>query len=446
MTALASTARQRHFFTFSFALALTIATGEISQSLAQNGPMPNQWAQHNQAAFAASGNTLIPTYSPHGMPVLASAEQLQSQMAAGQAAMVGDLDRSYEFGPDQNAIDGGTYAMNCWVTAQRYDDHVFDFRAEALYMTRDTSYDTDLLLTTDGAGLGAMPALSTGDAPLDTDELGVRLTAAVEFAHSFDVEFIYIGCLNWQNSAQATSGTDSLFSVFSRFGIDPGPGVGNGFVATDQASLHGFEYETNLDSFELNIARFRWVAVNSSFAGSWIFGIRYIRVNEHLYHFTRADAHLDTITGLPRGPGSLDYFINVENNMIGFQTGGELSVSPLPGMIVGAEVKAGIYGNRVKNNTNIIVTPNLPSVINEQTIDETAAFAGEANVSVVYRLFHEVYLRAGYQALFVTDLGLGPDNFNTAVPFTGGAPRATFVDATGQTLWHGANAGIEWQF
>lgn len=443
MAALASMVPQRQVLTLAVVLALSLTFGGVSQSFGQigAGPTQHQWAEHYQGVFAAAGNSVIPTYSPHGMPVSATAAELQAQTAAGQTAMAGILDGSSE---SQTGLFADRSEMDQWVTIQRYNEHAFDFRAESVSMRRDSD-DTNLLLTTDGVGT-ATPVLSTGDAPLNADEAGTRLTAAVYFANKFDLEFVYMGGLHWENSAQATSSTDSLFSVFSAFGTDPVPGIGQGFVATDQAALHGFEHESTLDSFELNFAQFRWGSFDGPVAGTWMFGIRYLRVNENIFHFTRANEHTDPVTGLLRGPGSLDYFSAIENNLIGFQVGGELSASPVPGMIVGAELKVGIYGNRVKNSTNIIVTPGVPSIINEQTVDETAAYAGELNISVAYRLFREVYARAGYQAIVVTNLGLGPNNFNTAAPFSAGTPRATFVDTSGQSLWQGVNLGVEWQF
>lgn len=328
-----------------------------------------------------------------------------------------------------------------WITAQRYDDHWVQVYAEALFFDREDNAG-NIPITSDG--IQGPILMSTDDVILQGEEGGTRLSAAFDmFANSFDLELSYFGHFQWSNSAQVTSNTNSLYSIFSDFGQNP-PQVG--FESTDQATLQRLNYDSELDNFEIN-TRFRWSHSTKPITGAWILGVRYLRVDERLDFFSFAEDHIDPFTGNPRG-GELNYALDVDNDLVGFQVGGEFMVAIWPGLLVGADFEGGIYGNNIKNIANIredTVTSGPAQVVERQMAQE-AAFVGEANVRAIYRIYHNLYARVGYQAVFVDGLALAVENFNTAPPFFGGEPRQLFDRTDGNLFLHGAHVGVECQW
>jgi hypothetical protein len=390
----------------------------LPYSPAASAEMQAQWAEATQRALNPQTGPIslqnLPAVSPHGLPYQPGGEAdiyLQEQFGGG---------------------DGGV--VDRWVTAQRYDDHFFDFHAEAMFYQREDSIGGDLLVTQFVRG---NPVLTTNSAPLEDATSAIRLTAAVDFFNSFDVEFTYTGGMDWSNSAQVTD-VNNLFSVLSGFGINPS----GGFIETDQASLASVDYEATLDSFEWN-AKWRWVGVERPIGGAWTFGIRYLRLDERFRHFTKSVGHDDPFTGLNRQGGFMNYTIAMENDFLAFQTGGELFVTPLPSLMVGGDFEVGIGGNSIQNVTRIGAT-SLATPLVEDTAQTELAFVVEANLVAVYRVWHELYLRGGYQVLLVNNLGFAANNFNTDAPFLPG--RVPFIDGNGELLLQGAHIGLQYQY
>lgn len=421
-------------------------------------PDATRWDDVYQAVFSEASRQAgqMPAYDPHGLPYspAASAEMQASWAEATERALnpstgqvslhnlpaVSPHGLPYESGGEadiylQQQMGGGDKdGVNRWVTAQRYDDHFFDFHAEAMYYERHDSIGGDLLVTQFVKG---NPVLYTNSAPLEDNTSATRLTAAVDFFNSFDVEFTYTGGLDWSNWAQVT-GNNNLFSVFSGFGTNPS----GGYVETGQASLAAIDYEASLDSFEWN-AKWRWVGVDRPIGGAWTFGIRYLRLDERLRFFTKSRGHTDPFTGGHRNGGFMNYTIGMENDVLCFQTGGELFVTPLPSLMVGGDFEVGVGGNSIQNVTRIGATSLATSIV-EDTTQTEIAFTVEANLVAVYRVWHELYLRGGYQVLLVNNLGFAANNFNSDAPFLPG--RVPFIDGKGELLLHGAHIGFQYQY
>ncbi len=418
-------------------------------------PHSTDWDEHYKRVFkAAAKNPVVQaSYNAHGLPISANDQQLANQWVnASQAPLqIDEIEPSHSPGPvftphgmpfggssETLYSMAGSPEMNRWVTAQRYDDHFISFRAEAVMLDREDHAGGGTVITTDG--LAGLPVLST-DVGIGSEAGGMRLVAATEFFSSFDLEFAYLGGFEWNASDRAFSPFNSLFSVFSNFGTD----VTLFAEETDQATEQTFQTQSVFDSLELN-ARFRWVAVTRPVGGSWIFGLRYIRLDEASTFTSFAEQHTDFLVDPPivRGPGSLLYNYEVTNDLLGFQIGAEGFVAPLPSLMLGGDVKAGIYGNQVSNTARTFATTLPPEGLFEEGSETVAAFAAELNLYLTYRIVHEIYLRAGVNALYVSNVGLGSANFNTNSPFV--PNRQTFVDTGGAVLLPGGHFGLEAQF
>jgi hypothetical protein len=157
------------------------------------------------------------------------------------------------------------------------------------------------------------------------------------------------------------------------------------------------------------------------------------------------DLHYVTLTQF----GAMDFNTNTNNSLTGLQIGGDLWITPLPGLRFGAEAKAGIFGNHMNVSTDIATTQ--PAFFGEKSLSGYTAFVGELDVKMTYRLNYHWTLRLGYNFLWMDGLALAADNFNPTLPnvFAGpagpnGPPRVPVVDRTGDALFHGLNVGLEY--
>ena len=355
-----------------------------------------------------------PTYTPHGLPYTAP--------PAG------------EISPEYGVVPKGLGKL---ITTQRYDDHWYDLRFEAVNFKRSDDSVSDLVTTR--RGVSGTSALRTRRVFLNqSEELGGRTILAFDLFSSFDMELLWMGGFDWSEGARADSATNSLFSVFSDFGITPP----QGFVETDQATTHTLLYESELDNWEMNF-RWRWSHTTNPWTGAWVLGVRYLKLVEKFRHTTFASAHTDPITGFPRGPGAMDYIVDTTNDLVGFQMGAEVMTSPLQSLLIGVDGKVGIYGNHAVADTDITAT-SIPGGLTEEQEGDKAAFIGEVSAMALYRIYKEVYVRLGYEGLFIQGVALAPSNFNTASPFTPGRPQV--YSNNGHVFYHGWYAGLECQW
>jgi hypothetical protein len=326
---------------------------------------------------------------------------------------------------------------DCFAECGPYGDgtcavHWFDVHAEFLYLTRDrVSRQVDFA----SDGIAGPIVLSTDNLSFD-EEPGFRLTGTYQVGASSHLEATYFGTLFWRTSAEATSDSDNLYSALSDFGTLPA----GGFLQSDQAALQRIEYDSSLDNVELNW-RSHWMGKHYFLQGSFLMGARYVRLEEELRYRTRVNAHIDPITTLPRGPASMDYLVAVDNDLIGFQLGSDLHACLLPGLLAGAELKAGVYAN-VADQATVVAATNLDPAVREAVADEDVALVAEANLTVVYQIKPWLALRGGYQILYLDGVALATENFNSAAPFA--EPRPVFLNDNGNALYHGLTAGVEW--
>jgi len=413
----------------------------------------------NRAAMPAG-------YDQAGQPDQAQyAGDVDQARGAYPAGADGDLDQAYQGYGDQavwggaggEACDGScggagcesgdceqrAYILplgkhfNCFADLGPYGDgtsavHWFDVSADFIYLNRD---DVSRQVDFASDGIGGPVVLGTNNLDFD-EEPGFRVTGTYQISGSTHIEAVYMGTFNWNTTATATSGNDNLYSAISNFGNQPA----GGFLQTDQSAFQRIDYSSDLNNVELNW-RQHWMQPNYRLQGSWMAGVRYVRLREDLLYATRVNAHTDPITSLPRGPALMDYSVRTTNHLVGFQLGGDLFASLLPGLLVGGDLKAGIYGNHARQNTTISAT-NLNPAVREKVTDNDVSLVAEAGASVVYQITPWLSLKGGYELLYLDGVALAPENFNANAPF--GGPRSTFVNDNGNVFYHGFTAGLEW--
>jgi hypothetical protein len=304
----------------------------------------------------------------------------------------------------------------------------YDISAEWITMERDDVGDFRVFAT---EGVEGIPVLDTNQLDF-SNESGFRVNFAIQLNAGSSLETSYMGSFNWASEALVRSAEDSLFSVYSDFGSNPGP---SGFAETDQSSLQSIAYSSELHSIELNYRR-RWAGPNVRFQGSWLFGVRYLYMPEDFVYHTQSEVN-------SAGSNTL---VSTMNSMTGAQLGGDVWLTVMPGLRLGTEAKAGIYGNHATNQTTISATATDASYFEEASQDG-AAFAGDLAFTLLWKINQQWTFRTGYRFLWLGEVALASDNFNSEVPLAGFLqPREPVMRNNSEVLYHGYTAGFEYMW
>lgn len=419
-----------------------LGTGPVPNAPAQ-AQMPNYPPVGGPMAMPGPGGGPIPMGQPMGQPMIQPASYPPpGMMPMGSPMMPGAaMDGGYYGGPAAGGCPscGGAGCGYCsdnfdlgifrcllpYAEGGNCSQRWFDFNVEFINLVRE-DVSRSVLFTSDGLGGGNI--VLSSDSLNFHEEQGFRATGALQLGVGTIVEAHYVGSVNWNSVAEVT-GADTLFSVFSDFGTNPPLGFGE----TDFADLHRIQYSSSFDSIELDFRK-RWVGPNCRLQGSWMHGFRFFQLNEEFVHFTNSSLNAS----------SMRYVSATDNNMVGWQLGGDLWASIIPGLRIGGDLEAGIYYNRADAHTNIQAT-SLTTPVVETVASETVAMVAEANLGMTWRVNQNWTLRAGYQFLYVDGVALAIENFNSGPPFVQGA-RTPFINDNGNVFYHGLTAGFEWMW
>ncbi len=303
----------------------------------------------------------------------------------------------------------------------------WDIQAEAMYLSRE---DVSREVNFASDGIAGPIVLSTNDLDFDGAP-GFRLMGSYLLGPGTNLEGGYFGLFEWDTSAAVTSDTNNLFSAISNFGqinIVNLPEVNN-------SNFQSLNYESELHNWELNVRR-RWVSPNCRFHSSLLVGARYLSLDEDFLYFVQAG---DPVIG------TTSYAINTTNDLVGGQIGGDLLLCVIPGLKIGGNLKAGLYGVRAENNTTILLVrppdPDLNQTFEERAGDQDTAFVGEGGAEAIIEATERVTLRLGYQFLVVEGVALAPENFNPDFRVVG---REAHVNHNGSVFYHGVYGGLEY--
>jgi hypothetical protein len=334
--------------------------------------------------------------------------------------------------------------------------HYFDIRAEAVMLERDETFGRFIPFTVEDQG--GPVVLSSDDLEYD-DEIGFRVVGRYDIDPLAVFEFSYMGIYSF-NSFATVFDEDSvpdLFSPFSNFGTDPpGPDppaasdVGGSMPESERSRRQSIAIDSELQTAELSYRRY-WVGWIPRISGTLLAGFRYTRLDEN---FLFAAQGSETLPNDPLGPlAALDYTVDAENNLAGFQAGGDIWVGLMQGLRVGAEGKAGLFGNSYKLETEVETSPpgTTPPTLEEEFDDTQPAFIAEASVELVADLLPSLSLRGGYEVLFINSVVLAGENFNEGSPYNPGPVdnglgplRVPFIRDQADVLYHGAHLGLEY--
>ncbi len=200
----------------------------------------------------------------------------------------------------------------------------------------------------------------------------------------------------------------------------------------DAANVYSISYKSDLQSAEFSYRRY-WMAQNSRVSGTFLLGTRYLRMTEGFAWNTQAVVGINT-------PATSNLNTTSENDLLGFQLGGDGWFTLRQGLRIGTEVKAGIYNNRYKlGKTGVFdQVGNAPANFDVRSEGNQVAFAAEGGVTMVADILSSWSIRGGYQVMYLSSLATVADNFDTTT--IGAAPVSTQGDA----LYHGFHGGLEY--
>jgi len=370
---------------------------------------------------AAAGNEYMDIY---GKPIVLQTNYCQSCPSGYGGEGMGP---PYVGGGDPMAVDFGGYGED------QVGPHYFDISAGVVFLQATELFD--------GVGsFGSVTTLANAPRILDPSGSGDDFEAGWEIAARYDIgplsflEATYMGVYDFGFSEQVVS-TDvttnppntpfALQSVFSGFGQNPIDGI-------DQGQVFGLTYDADLQSTEISFRRY-WLGNNPRISGSWLLGARYLRFTEDLSFNT------ESIVVAPPTVFSRRTWSS-ENDLVGFQFGGDGWLALRQGLRIGSELKAGIYNNRFSFNHlgDFAGVGNAPADFNTTAKGHQVAFATEARVDVVADLFSSWSFRGGYEVIFLNSLATAGGNV-VANDIT-----STAVLTQDHALFHGFRGGFEY--
>lgn len=314
----------------------------------------------------------------------------------------------------------------------------YDISAETVLLGRNGSAGSVGAIST--LGIGGPTVLSLDDADLSGLEAGLRISGALVLGPGGNIEATYMGSNRWEGAATADSeGAPNLYSFISNFGTDPA----GGFDDSDRSVRHGIRGQANFHSGEVNYRR-RTVGPYCRYQGSWLLGLRYLRLDDTL---------LFTADGLVNNGGNLsterflDLGSQTSNDLFGVQAGGDLWWNMYPGINLGCTLKFGIMENDV--NRSVFATGNSlgPGATQgtrafDTGTSETTTFL-EFNTALVYRISHSWAFRTSYYLLAVDEIAGGFDQDLANDLLDGATPTSPVFDY-GSMVLNGVTFGSEY--
>jgi hypothetical protein len=320
------------------------------------------------------------------------------------------------------------------IATQRWYDVSFD----VIGLQRTTGADT---FNTSSIGIASGNfVLGSDQVPIDDMNAGFQTQLNIACGPGSNIEVLYFGLDNWDQTAIVNRPQADLYSFISNFGTLPA----GGFDDSDRSLQHSLSYSSELHNGELSVRR-RWAEPYGFFQGSFLTGVRYLDLDERSVF---SAVGLNNNGAANNGPRFFDYSVNTTNSLVGWQLGGDLWYNWIPGVKVGVELKSGIYNNRSQQHSSIFAN-SLPGLgipaINESVISNTHAYITQLSPQLVYRLSHSVAFRTSYQVIWIDNVALAANNFNATPPslFIPGSGRVPSISNKSDIVYNGLTAGVE---
>jgi hypothetical protein len=274
----------------------------------------------------------------------------------------------------------------------------------------------------------------TGVERLNADDLhqgfagGPRLGLIRHGDDGYDLEVSYFQIDGWSSVGDIAPNYLGPYAPPPNWLVFMAPGD---FVqTTDYPDQHMvWTYATRLYNAELNVRR------DLSPRVTVLAGFRWVKLWEDLQGTMppqRAVPFWDTKTN---------------NNLYGFQIGGEWKMLNRSRFSIDGLIKAGIFDNNADETAAVSIYRTLYW---ESASTNHAAFLGEVGLRCKYQLTERILLKAGYEAMWLEGVALAPAQITRttshAVPVTDVYVQSLGVDSSSGVFFHGATVGLEYAF
>lgn len=304
------------------------------------------------------------------------------------------------------------------------------FMADALFLMRSGSRQVDF----QSRGSGPDNAnLSTRDFDFGIDG-APQLTLVKPLGQYFRLEAVYFGQYAWSDQqavrdvgANTQGGTGNLHSPFFDFGQSPVVGVDfNDFASIDITS--------QMQNFEINL-RQRCGLRSGPLETSWIYGLRYMKIDEGFTYFTHSNVPA------PNGSANL-LSIGTQNDLYGLQLGGLATYQISQRGWFELDVKGAFCQNSSQQNTTYAQVSGQTIQFPVRTSDHEhrPAFIGDLSLTLNHLVTKNFSVRCGYRALWVDGVALAPENFTRNLAVIKNGPAV--VNHNGVLAYHGPQVGF----
>ncbi|MDA1177514.1 MAG: BBP7 family outer membrane beta-barrel protein [Planctomycetota bacterium] len=216
------------------------------------------------------------------------------------------------------------------------------------------------------------------------------------------------------------------------------------------AQRHRLRMDYQFNNVEVNVLRntFSW---GNGMGGpcaqfQLLAGARYLNVSESLQY--SSDYYNTTFGDDPAS--ELDYNVDVDNHLVGFQLGGRYQHMLGCRFMAYAGTKAGIFGNRISHHQDITggnqIAYLTASGVDDYVIDSSkndVSFLGEIDLGLGYQISQCWRITGGYRAIGLSGIALATDQIP---PFFSYYDAAAQINSSNSMIIHGAYAGIECNF
>lgn len=273
--------------------------------------------------------------------------------------------------------------------------------ADFVPLTYDPYYDLELARF----DADSTTALSTSDLDQEFDS-GMRITVGRTLGGCYQLEGVYQGSYSWADSAAIVDAAGDLSSILEGFTI------GGGSAASTS-------YFTDMQSAEFNFRA--WIDMPPGpFDVQVLLGARYLSLDEN---FTFGFDGSEVLT-------------QTQNELWGVQLGLDMKWLIHPRAYVDFDAKGAMCNNDL--SASIRQDADAPRF----AFDDKTAFVGDLALTLNWQVAPAWSIRAGYQAIFLTGLALGPDNMRANVDFLAAGPVQ--LHDRREAVAHGPILGVMW--
>ena len=237
--------------------------------------------------------------------------------------------------------------------------------------------------------------LNAGEADrLNSNDFAFRFAAGprlslIRQTQCYDYEVVYFGIDGWSDGRYIPQALNSASALF-------------------------FNWSSRLYNVELNarwnpccrvtmLAGFRWANLREDFIGERVINSMFLPVGD----------------------------VRTNNNLYGFQVGADARLWECGCFSINGLGKAGIYGNHAEQSQ---VYPESGVAFFAST--NHTAFIGELGLQARYQVTQSLALRAGYELLLLDGVAIAPIQMG----------NPTGIDSNATVFYHGATAGLEFNF